>query len=61
MRLRALHGRHEDATWPLCMALSRDGLLLASASSGPCGGSTIKVRTCGSAERMVSLASAGRK
>lgn len=40
--LRALHGRHEDATWPTCMALSADGKLLASGSTGPFGGSTIK-------------------
>ncbi len=44
VRLRAMHGRHEDMTWPVCMALSSDGALLASGSSGPCGGSTIKVR-----------------
>ena len=51
VRLRALHGRHEDTTWPVCMALSSDGALLASGSSGPCGGSTIKVRCCMAAHR----------
>ncbi|PRW56987.1 WD40 repeat-containing [Chlorella sorokiniana] len=41
--LRTLHGRHEDTTWPACLALSPDGSLLASGSTGPFGGSTIKV------------------
>jgi WD40 repeat protein len=47
--LRLLHGRHEDTTWPTCMALTpfdnegqlRD--LIASGSTGPFGGSTIKL------------------
>ena len=41
--LRTLHGRHEETTWPCCVALSPDGELLASGSSGLFGGSTIKV------------------
>ncbi|GAB4818826.1 hypothetical protein N2152v2_005872 [Parachlorella kessleri] len=41
--LRTLHGRHEETTWPCCMALSRDGELLASGSTGLFGGCTIKV------------------
>jgi hypothetical protein len=43
--LRTMHGRHEDTTWPACLALSPDGSLLASGSTGPFGASTIKV--CG--------------
>lgn len=41
--LRTLHGRHDDTTWPACLALSCDGSLLASGSTGPFGASTIKV------------------
>lgn len=41
--LRTLHGRHDDTTWPACVALSPDGSLLASASTGMFGASTIKV------------------
>eukprot|EP00887_Chlorella_sp_A99_P002098 scaffold21.g2098.t1 len=41
--LRTLHGRHEDTTWPCCMALSPDGRVLATGSNGPFGGSTIKL------------------
>ena len=41
--LRTMHGRHEDTCWPACLALSPDGGLLASGSTGPFGGSTIKV------------------
>lgn len=47
--LRLLHGRHEDTTWPACMALtSSDGEgqprdLIASGSTGPFGGSTVKL------------------
>ena len=41
--LRTMHGRHEDTTWPACLALSADGALLASGSTGPLGASTIKV------------------
>ena len=40
--LRTLHGRHEDTTWPACLALSPDGSLLVSGSTGPFGASTIK-------------------
>lgn len=41
--LRTMHGRHEDTTWPACLALSPDGSLLASGSTGPFGASTIMV------------------
>ncbi len=41
--LRTLHGRHDDTTWTACLALSSDGTLLASGSTGPFGASTIKV------------------
>ena len=40
--LRTLHGRHEDTTWPCCMAISPDGTTLVTGSTGPFGGSTIK-------------------
>lgn len=43
--LRTLHGRHEDYTWPACLALSPDGTLLASGSTGPFGASTIKAKS----------------
>ncbi|KAL4452365.1 hypothetical protein ABPG75_008027 [Micractinium tetrahymenae] len=46
--LRTLHGRHDDTTWTACMALSPDGSLLASGSTGPFGASTIKVFQTGS-------------
>ncbi len=42
--LRTMHGRHVDTTWPACLALSGDGALLVSGSTGPFGHSTIKVR-----------------
>jgi hypothetical protein len=45
--LRTLHGRHEETTWPCCMALSPEGELLASGSNGLFGGSTIKVANLG--------------
>lgn len=45
--LRTLHGRHEDTAWPAVLALSRDGSLLASGSTGPFGGSSIKVYATG--------------
>ena len=38
-----MHGRHDDTTWPACLALSPDGSLLASGSTGLFGASTIKV------------------
>jgi WD40 repeat protein len=41
--LRTLHGRHEDLTWPICLAVSDDGKFLASGSTGPFGGATIKI------------------
>jgi WD40 repeat protein len=41
--LRLMQGRHEDMTWPCVMALSPDGSLLATGSTGPFGGSTIKL------------------
>ena len=48
MCLRTLHGRHEDTTWPACLALSPDGSLLASGSTGHFGASTLKLfRTSG--------------
>lgn len=40
--LRTLHGRHEDTTWPCALALSPDGTLLVSASTGLFGASTLK-------------------
>ena len=42
--LRAMNGRHADTTWPSCLALSADGSLLASGSTGPFGQATVKVR-----------------
>lgn len=42
-----MHGRHEDTTWPTCLALSPDGGLLASGSTGPFGASTIKLFQAG--------------
>lgn len=41
--LRTLHGRHEDLTWPICLSISDDGKFLASGSTGPFGGATIKI------------------
>lgn len=41
--LRTLHGRHDDTCWPVTLALSPNGSLLASGSSGPFGGATIKL------------------
>ena len=48
--MRHLHGRHEDATWPVCMAVHEpddDGhsipRFLLSGSNGLFGGSTLKV------------------
>ncbi|KAK9862339.1 hypothetical protein WJX84_002227 [Apatococcus fuscideae] len=41
--LRAMNGRHADTTWPSCLALSPDGAMLASGSTGPFGQATIKI------------------
>ncbi|KAL4857336.1 putative WD repeat-containing protein [Chlorella vulgaris] len=46
--LRTMHGRHDDTCWPACLALSPDGKLLASGSTGPFGASNIKVFQAGS-------------
>lgn len=58
--LRHMHGRHEDTTWPLCMALGphngREPQLLVTGSSGPFGSSTLKAYDAGSGACLAAFA-----
>lgn len=70
--MRLLHGRHEDTTWPACMALTTPGgrgrstkeegeerYLIASGSTGPFGGSTIKLFDSMSGDCVATIAHLG--
>lgn len=61
--MRNLHGRHEDATWPVCMdlyePLGDDGgkpRFLVSGSNGLFGGSTLKLFDIDSGNCLVTFA-----
>lgn len=58
--MRHLHGRHEDATWPVAMALHEaedDSLrFLVSGSNGLFGGSTLKVFDIASGDCLATFA-----
>lgn len=59
--MRHLHGRHEDATWPVCMDIHEpdgDGRprFLVSGSNGLFGGSTLKIFDIDSGNCLVTFA-----
>lgn len=59
--MRHLHGRHEDATWPVCMDIHEpDGgdkpRFLVSGSNGLFGGSTLKIFDIDSGSCLVTFA-----
>eukprot|EP00889_Picochlorum_renovo_P003386 jgi/Picre1/30416/NNA_005780.t1 len=61
MCMRHLHGRHEDATWPVCMDIHEpngNGMprFLVSGSNGLFGGSTLKIFDIDSGNCLVTFA-----